>query len=303
MSDHTSYAQLFHASTGSVRVGPGDIVGRMRSAAMRIDNPHVSEAHAYVSLRDGALKLLALRGGLAVAGRLVREVTLAPGVQIALAKDHFLSVESVRNPEKLLALKGPGLEPEVLTGRSLSVVHGPTPRVEGRILPDAALILWTDGAGWMARIGSGAPRPLEPGDTLEVEGAVYEAVEVSALGGDAPATALAGRLDQPLQLRGFYDACHVHRQGLPPLVLGGAAGRLLCELGAIGQPVHWRDVAQILWPADDDGDRLRKRWDVMLIRLRKRLAQASVRTTLVQADGTGNVQLLLTPLDQFTDLG
>lgn len=30
-------------------LGPGDIIGRMWSATLRLDDPHVSEAHALVS--------------------------------------------------------------------------------------------------------------------------------------------------------------------------------------------------------------------------------------------------------------
>ncbi len=299
MSLHTSYAVLTHASTGPTRVSPGDVIGRMRSAAMRIDDPHVSEAHAYVSVRDGSLRLLSLRGGLAVGGRLVREVTLAAGIHIALAKDLVLTVDEVVNPSSLLALRGPGLDAEVLTGSSLSLVLEPEPQVVGRLLPDAPLHLWTDGGGWVVRQGEEVPRPLAAGDRLLD---VYEVIEVEAGGGDARPTALGGRLNQPLELRGYYDACHVHRKGFSPLVFSGAAGRLLCELGSIGQPVHWRDVAQTLWD-DDDIDRLRKRWDVMLVRLRKRLSAASVRADLVSADGAGNVLLLLERHDRFTDLG
>ncbi len=43
-------------------LGPGDIIGRMPTATLTINDPHVSEAHALVSLRGSELKLPGLRG-------------------------------------------------------------------------------------------------------------------------------------------------------------------------------------------------------------------------------------------------
>ena len=45
---------------------PGDLIGRMHTAALHLDDGRVSEAHAMVSLRDGSLRLLSLRGGFSV---------------------------------------------------------------------------------------------------------------------------------------------------------------------------------------------------------------------------------------------
>ena len=42
-------------------LGVGDLIGRLPSAALVVDDPRVSEAHAIVSLRRAALHLLALR--------------------------------------------------------------------------------------------------------------------------------------------------------------------------------------------------------------------------------------------------
>jgi pSer/pThr/pTyr-binding forkhead associated (FHA) protein len=52
----------------------GDIVGRTWSAAVRIDDPDVSEAHALVSLRGERLWLLALRRRFTVSGKVVEAV-------------------------------------------------------------------------------------------------------------------------------------------------------------------------------------------------------------------------------------
>ena len=49
--------------SGEVRqLVSGDIIGRIWGAALRLDDPQISEAHALVSMRGTALKLLALRG-------------------------------------------------------------------------------------------------------------------------------------------------------------------------------------------------------------------------------------------------
>lgn len=51
-----------------VDAAPGDILGRLPTAAVRLNDPRISEAHALVSLRGRTLRLLALRGRFAVAG-------------------------------------------------------------------------------------------------------------------------------------------------------------------------------------------------------------------------------------------
>ena len=82
----------------------GDLVGRLETAALHIADPRISEAHAMVSLRGATLKLLALRGRLAVEGFAVRDVELVAGLTIALAGEVALVVERVGLPEQILGL-------------------------------------------------------------------------------------------------------------------------------------------------------------------------------------------------------
>ena len=49
-------------------VRPGDLIGRLWRADLSIDDPAVSEAHALVTLRGGALKIRRLGGPLRVSG-------------------------------------------------------------------------------------------------------------------------------------------------------------------------------------------------------------------------------------------
>lgn len=300
MTEPASYVVLHHPGVGEALLTPGDLVGRLSSATLRIEHPHISEVHAYVSLRDGVLKLLALRGGLAVEGKMVRELTLEVDQRIQLAVGQTIEVVEVCNPTLQLALLSDdgGLEP--LSGATVSLVpgRGRSQRLEA----DAAAVLWPDGDHWMVQLADQSrPRRLKVGDELQVGRRGYRVVELPIGDTQTPSTLSGARLDAPLSLEGFYDTIHVHREGSASLVLSGASGRLLCELGAIGQPVHWADVARAVWSDETDLDRLRKRWDVLLIRLRRRLAAASVRADLVHPDGTGNIRLLLHAADRFVD--
>ena len=54
----------------------GDIIGRVWSAALHLDDARISEAHAMVSLRGQELKLLALRGMFALGRKTLRELVL-----------------------------------------------------------------------------------------------------------------------------------------------------------------------------------------------------------------------------------
>ena len=314
MGSHEVYVVLSRSPGDAVKLAPGGLVGRLRGAELRIDDPRVSEAHAYVSLRDGALRLLALRGGLAVNGRLVREVNLAAGLRVTLAKGDppiELTVEAVQHPATMLALRGPGLDDEMLAGRCLSLARDPGAGDSGeRTLvlrdgwsPDALAVLFTDGAGWVGRVVGAAPVPLCVGSVLTVGDDAVEVVEIALQKGASATTDLEGAINRPVHIEGFFDTVHLHQVGQPPLVLTGTPARLIYELGTIGQPVWWRDVACTLWPDDVDDARLRKRWDVMMVRLRRRLAESAIRPSLVQSDGGGKVRLLLERADVFRDCG
>ena len=121
------FAQLRLPDGSTAELSPGDVVGRLATAALRLDDPRVSEAHALVSLRGSDLKLLALRGILAVDRKQRTEVTLDPGVKVALARDLVLEVIEVCIPAKVLTVSLPGLPAQPLFGAVFSVVREPTP--------------------------------------------------------------------------------------------------------------------------------------------------------------------------------
>lgn len=64
---------------------PSDVVGRHSTLAPPIGDGRVSEAHAMVFLRMGALRSLALRGGLLGGWRPLDQLTLPPGPRVTLA--------------------------------------------------------------------------------------------------------------------------------------------------------------------------------------------------------------------------
>ena len=80
-------------------LGPGDIIGRMPTAALVLDDARVSEAHALITLRAGELRLLPLRGRCAVDGELVNEATLEPDMVIEPAPGLELLIEDVHLPQ------------------------------------------------------------------------------------------------------------------------------------------------------------------------------------------------------------
>ncbi len=59
----------------------------------------------------------------------------------------------------------------------------------------------------------------------------------------------------------------------------------------------WYVVAGEIWPRTRDLKVLRRNWDQCLNRLRKKLREGGIRDNLVNADGTGNIELFLLPGD------
>lgn len=277
----------------------GDLVGRVPTAALLLDDPRVSEAHALLTLRRGRFVLLSLRRLLVVDGAPVREVDLSPGVVVELAPGLHLEVEHVHVPETILAVDAPGLGLRRL-GPVASLAGGPTPAMWGRFEPRADAHVWSLASGWRARVGDAPARAVEAGSELMLREVPFRFVRVP-LAGTLPRSTQAGGL-QPLRLITFYDGIEIHREGHPVLTFGGLGARILSELAAFGGPVPWQTVASELWREDAaQGGDLRHRWDAALSRLRRKLSEGDVRSDLIRADGTGFFQLVLGPEDVLED--
>ncbi len=291
----------FRLPDGTCRsLAAGDLVGRLWSAALQIDDPRVSEAHAMLSLRGGDLWLLALRRRLAVGGVSVAEVRLAVGQRIALAQGLELVVEAVELPEQALAIEGPGLPTTALPG-VCSLRARPQVQLFARLEPGAPCTIWDTCDGWR-RAQDGVTTALAAGDSWEVEGVRFTAVSMQLGGGPSP-TLVTGGIDPPLHIVTAWDTAQVQAGDNPPITFSGVHARILSELAAVGGPAGWEVVAREVWPDEDDAWVLRKRWDVNLGRLRARLREGGVRTDLVRAAGTGQVELVLRRHDELDDRG
>ncbi len=131
-----AYAEV-RLGDGSLRtLGHGDFIGRLWTAALVIDDPRISEAHALVSLRGAALRLLALRGRFLVDGASSTDVRLHAGLLVTLAEGVVLEVVRVFIPRTVLALQGPGMPAQLLQG-VVSIVAEPAPMLVNGLRADA----------------------------------------------------------------------------------------------------------------------------------------------------------------------
>lgn len=279
----------------------GDIIGRLWSAALRLDDAGVSEAHALVSLRGAELKLLSLRGLFAVGGEPVRSLTLAVGQRIAITRTLEVEVVAVQVPHTVLALTGGDLPTLPLEG-VCSLVAEPLLRLVPRraaALPLATF--WFTGEGWRVRLPDGSVDHLEPGWTLPTPRGEVRALALGLSRGTGASTVARGRHSSRLVVECHYDTVHLHREGHPTLTLSGQMAVLVSELAALSTAVDWGAAAGLIWPDVPDRSVLRRRWDVLLARLRRKLREHGVRADLVKPDGSGNYSLVLLPGDRVDD--
>lgn len=284
----------------SRELGHGDLIGRLPSAALMVDDPRVSEAHAMVSLRRGELHLLSLRRMMAVDGQPVSKVRLRAGQVVELADGVALTVEKVTTPTHVLAVTAPGLGQRVLS-QVTSVIAGCPPQVVGRFEPSAAAHLWTVGEAWRLRQAQGRVRTVGDGDGFTVGGCELRLCAVAITEAGHASTLLEGAVDAPLSIVAHYESVELHRKQRPVLVVGGVGARIFGELIAFAGPVSWEIVAREIWSDGADVHELRHRWDVALGRLRARLREGGVRGDLIRSDGGGQLQLVLGEHDVVHD--
>jgi hypothetical protein len=293
----------FRCPDGSIaELAHGDLIGRLGTAALHLDDARISEAHAMISLRGEELKLLALRGRFAVDNKPMSALTLAEGQRISFTRDLALTVEEVVLPDEVMALSLGG-GPQVLLGATAIIAEPDGLRLIAGYREGAAALVWNRDDRWRIRIGTTPPVDLHPGTTHTVAGRPVTAValSLSRIGGGA--TRLAGAIASPLRIVVQYDAAQLHREGEPALVLSGISARILSELVSFGGPVEWAVLAGEIWPHIEDRSRLRKQLDVSLTRLRKKLSRGRVRADLINSDGTGKLALVLAEGDRVEDQG
>ncbi|MFK7987550.1 MAG: FHA domain-containing protein [Sandaracinaceae bacterium] len=292
---------VFERPNGSrVALHPGDVIGRAAHAALLVDNPSVSEAHAMVSLRRGKLCLLALRRRIAVNGRSEPIVELVVGTEVRFAQDYALRTCAVRLPTAALTLGSPPTVPVRRLGSVASVFGHPRPRIVSRFDPEAAAHVWRVGEEWRVRLGSEAPMPVNAQSSFMVDDLRFDFGE-EPLGVGAVSTAQEGGIAPPLRIVTHYDAVEIHRGADQVTVISGVGARILTELGAFGTAIEWLIVAREVWRDEPELSEatLRRRWDVGLVRLRKRLEAEGISAGLVRSDGHGLVQLILRTQDRL----
>lgn len=303
--------QLTISSDGrAVTVHPGGLIGRLAGAEVMIADPRVSEAHALVSLRDRAMRLLALRGGLTVAGREVDAVTLEPGLRIELAEGLFVTVEGVELPTHTLVLCGAAQGPVALgsSTQSLLVEEHAQPRtlrVVAGFVANASAHLWCSGARlWIRRRGE-EPEAIEAGGRWCIEGCHLRVIRVPLDGTrDTVSEGSGGGGEvsrERLVIVARYTSVHVQRDGATA-VLTGKPANLVSELVRFGgKPVPWEVLSRQIWGERSERDLLRDNFDATCGRLRRQLRELTLREDLVTLDGSGNVELVLYPGDRIVD--
>lgn len=253
---------------------PGDLIGRLASAAICIQDPRVSEAHALLSLRGG-LVLLALRGLVEVDRQRIADVRLKAGQRIRLAEGLEIAVLEVTLPPTVLTVEGPGLPPTRLPGTVACFVAPLAIRFEW--VPDALASVWASGGEWFIRVGAGAPVPLRPGDRVETEGGALRFAEATLKAAATPPTDARARLYPSLRVEVDYESTRVSAEGGRVAVLTGAAGGLMYQLSRYEAAVHWKELASALWP-DTADDELKQRWS--FDKAKETLVDALVRVGL-----------------------
>ncbi len=277
-------------------VSHGDLIGRTPGAAVLIDDPRISEAHAIVSLRRGRLHLLSLRRLLGVGGRSVSDVALKAGMTIGLADELVLEIVRVELPEMVTGLRAPGLGTRILP--QVASIVGTPPRLVGRFEPEARAHLWCTDNEWRLQFGR-SRRTVVPGDHFDIDGVRFTLTTV-AIDDAGPPTTIAGSAVERLRLVAFYDNVQIHRRNREVVTLGGTGARILSELIACGGPTNWEVLASAIWPGEPVDLALRHRWDVALGRVRTKLRETGVRD-LLRADGSGSLALELHDGDEVDD--
>ena len=280
---------------------PGALIGRLRSAAARIDDPRVSEAHALISLRGRQMRMLALRGMLRTRAGPVDEVPLGIGGRIELAREVWVEVLAIALPPTVLALRGIAITPLELRESVHALTPGPPPRLSYRHDPSAPVHIWQDGEGWRLHRQGEDPEPLQAGMTFALGQTTVSVIEVPLAAAATAETQRSIYRRPAMRLIARHETVHIHQEGRPTVTLEGNAARILSELIRFNAPTPWDWVAAEVWGKDVRRETLRIRWDRNLRTLRARLKERGLPRDMVRSDGHGNIELVLLPEDQIVD--
>lgn len=313
---HGPHAILRHGER-RVTLRPGSLIGRMSTCALRIQDVHISEAHALLTLRGRELTLLALRGHLRVDGVIEDAVALSADLTLELAPGVWVTAEQVVVPTRVLVLDvedGETLEP-------CAAMHALLPdlRWSPAWRSDAVAHVWSTEADWVLQRGDEVDR-IVPGGTWQVGAARLRArlVDVETLA--SPHTRRDDEVEA-FDVVGRTETAIIRRARHDPIHLVGLPARLVTELGLFSQPTAWVLIAGELWPEIAESRRqsesgvrpqrpgtapaaqplLRSRFDRVLQRLRLTLREHGARDDLVRSFARGSIELHLGPGGRFID--
>lgn len=286
-------------------IAPGGIVGRSPAAALHIPDPRVSEAHALLSLREGGLRLLALRRRLTLNDAVVEEVVLEEGQVIGIAADVTVEVLELILPDEVLALEGDGLPrqflPDVAAFDAGLRSGTEQPRLKAGYAADADLLFWRVGDEVIVRARGEADRPAKGGDAWTFGARTVRLVALPLAALRSESTLPGGDRKDALRIVARWETVHVQRGAVTVLVFDGVQARIVSELARMRVPVHWATLAAEVWPDSRDLSSLRGRLDVALTRLRKKLREAGLPPTFVRTNGCGQLELMLASDDVIVD--
>lgn len=298
-------AHIIGRLTGSQEqfsLGIGDIIGRSSQAALCIDDPRISEAHALLSLRGSALMLLALRGRFRFRGEIVSEIELRPGMDIELYKECWLHCEEVVMPESLLGLHVPGMAPVMLTHTSslfLNLESGARTLQPG-YASKADVVFWSLGDTWSHRVQGGQAEPLHAGDVIRVAGLEIQTHSVAVRDASTLPTKQTDRTSLRLEIAPKSVKVHASAH-TKSIVITGIPGKILACVARSAHPQTWDEVAHQVWDSEACmPSALRRRFDVGLLRLREKLHQLELPADLMHMDGSGLISLRLEGDDTVT---
>lgn len=281
------------------KVPAGGIVGRLATAACRLEDGRVSEAHLLISLRGRELRALRLRGELRTEEGEEEEVALQPGMHLTLAPGVVLEVEAVELPAEVLALQLPDGSLRELCAPCYSLLGAPKELLPGWE-PEADAWVWSSSEGWRLRVAGGPAEEIRPGKSWDIGGFVLRAQQARVEDLEAAWTQRSGHL-QGLTIVSRFSSVQILQGRKRPVSLDGIPARILAELGTVRGPLPWHDVARQLWRKEPDRVALRRNWDRGVRRLRLALREAGIREDLVRADGLGGFELLLYVGDRFVE--
>lgn len=281
-----------HDTHERVMMGPGEFIGRSDVAAMCLDDPRISEAHAMVSLRDDGLKLLALRGRFRIDGKVTMSTTLKPGLLIELAQGVDILCESVTTPDALLGVSVPGLPNLILTGTMTLDVQG-VPSFKRGFDAQGDAVFWSVGTQWRVSLQGGPAQVLETGAQITCRGVVCTIISVPL--DQAKLARTHNNLGTPSVFCCMNEVVRIQRVTMPVVVVGGIPGKILASLLRHGGAVRWQDVIDDVWPGDLSSlSVLRRRFDAGLGRLREQCRQTLTQgEDFITLDGAGTLTVHL----------